>query len=137
MTTYESKYIDRDDYLQAKGIDLQIELQNNDNQSDKVARFIKEVTDWCCIKLTMQYGSNDLNPNLEDKWESFKPFRKMRFREGVIEQIEYILNNGAISQNSGINPNTGLVFDYSKLDLGRNAETRFWQGGFANISSGS
>ena len=45
-TTME-KYITKEEYLQAKGINLEIELEDDDNKSNKVKRFIHEVTDWC------------------------------------------------------------------------------------------
>lgn len=131
--TYDSKYIDRDDYLEEKGIDLSIELQDDDNNSNKVERFIKEVTDWCCVKLAFDYCCNELNPNLPNQYNSFKDFRKRAFRMGVIEQIQYILDNGLISKNSGINSVSGYVIDYSKLELGSDALKWFRSGAFCNI----
>lgn len=133
MTTNATKYIDKDDYLQAKGVNLEIELQNDDNQSNKVTRFIHEVTDWCCLKLALDYQCNDLNPNLEDKWDTLPEFRRNDFRKGVIEQIQYMLDNGLISKNSGINPATGVVVDYSSLEIGSDAHKWFHLGAFENI----
>ena len=38
---YTQPYITKEEYYEAKGIDLSKELQDNDNKSDKVNRFIR------------------------------------------------------------------------------------------------
>ena len=133
MLNIESKYITADDYKQIKGIDLAIELVDDDNKSNKVNRFIKDITDWCCRHIAQKYGVNELNPNLEDQWPQLPSFRRNQFKLGVIEQIEYVLNNGLISQDSGISKETGQILDYSRVVLGQNAYNCFWLGAFCNI----
>ena len=104
-----NKYITNDEYLQAKGISLEIELQDDDNHSNKVTRFVREVTDWLVDYLVRNYCDNDINENVNPNWwENLPEWRQKRFRQGVIEQIEYILNNGLISLDSGINKNLGI-----------------------------
>lgn len=126
------KYITKDDYLIAKGINLDIELQNNDNASRKVERFIEEVTDWCVGYLITTYAVNELNEELYP-FSDLAEFRQKFFRKGVIEQIEYMLSEGDISVQSGINEQMGIVVDYSKVQLGHKAYQAFKLGAFCNI----
>ena len=123
------KYITRDDYLIAKGVDLELELQDDDNPSRKVERLIEEITDWCVEHLTKNYqGGIDLLD-----FDKLSEIRQKYFRKGVIEQIEYVLRNGFTNKDSGYNSETGVIVDLSKIALSPNAKQKFWMGGFANI----
>lgn len=122
------EYITADKYLIAKGINLSIELQDNDNKSHKVDRFIKEVTDWCYDYLISRYLPEDLID-----FDNLSEARKERFQKGVIEQIEYILNNGWINKDSGVQSAIGVILDYSKIVLSPNAKQNFFLAGFCNI----
>ena len=135
MLDITTKYITADDYKNIKGIDLSIEIVDDDNPSNKVNRFIKDMTDWCCRYLANKYAINELNPNLDDQWSKLAPFRRNQFKLGVIEQIEYCLNNGLISKDSGINKETGQIIDYSRVILGQDAYNCFWLGAFCNIKT--
>ena len=122
------EYLTSEEYLQSKGINLSIELQDNDNKSAKVTRFIKEVTDWCYDYLLKRYLPVDLLDfdNLSDN-------RKNLFKKGVIEQIEYVLDNGWLNKDSGVQTQIGIILDYSKIVLSPNAHTQFFLAGFCNI----
>lgn len=122
------EYINADKYLQSKGINLSIELQDNDNKSAKVSRFIKEVTDWCYKYLIQRYMPIDLID-----YDNLSKKRKELFQEGVIEQMEYILNNGWLNKDSGVQSQLGTIIDYSKIVLSPNAQTNFFLAGFCNI----
>ena len=122
------KYITRDDYLAKKGIDLNVEIQDDDNASRKVTRFIEDITDWIIDLLVHKYGANELR-----HWNELSEWRQKRFRDGVIEQIEYVLRNGLISLDSGINKDTGMINDYSRLFIAPNAYRKFFLGAFCNI----
>lgn len=131
---YEQPYITRDEYLQAKGVDLEVEIQTNDNPSAKVETFVKDLTHFVMDYLVHQYQCNDLNRTLHD-FSELKEFRRKRFHYGMIEQIEYVLNNGLIHQDSGINSSTGMVIDYSNLILSKSAFNQFRLGAFCNIKT--
>ena len=131
------KYITNDDYLKAKGINLEVELQDDDNKSNKVTRFIHEVTDWLTDYVVRVYACNDINEAFNPNgWDNLPEFRQKFFRMAVIEQIEYILNNGLISVNSGINQNLGIVVDYTAVELSHNAYNKLFLGAFCNIRKG-
>lgn len=122
------KYITADEYKTAKGIDLHAELQDDDDRSHKVERFIKDTTDWCVDYLVAEYGAYEL---LE--FDALSETRQTYFKKGVMEQIQYILNNGLIEQNSGFNEQTGQIAKLDSLALGKTAYRLFHLGGFANI----
>lgn len=132
---YTTPYVTREEYLKAKGIDLQIELQDDDNKSNKVDRFIKDITNFIMNQLVKKYGDNDLNRNVTD-FSSLAEFRRKRFHEGMIEEIEYVLNNGLLHQDSGISKETGQILDYSNIIISKSAHDAFWLGAFCNIRRG-
>lgn len=123
------KYISKEDYLKAKGINLELELQDDDNKSEKVTRFIQEVTEWCIEYLVSNYCCNELL----GLFENLAEFRQQKFREGVIEQIEYILDNGWVNKDSGLNKDLHSIINLSGIELGRTAYLKFKFGAFCNI----
>lgn len=129
---YSTPYISPNEYLVAKGVNLEIELQDDDNKTVKVERFIKDLTDFVMNELVKQYGDNDLNPNVKN-FADLKLFRRMRFHRGMIEQIEYVLNNGLIHQDSGINKQMGVIIDFSNVIISKSAFNEFYLGAFCNI----
>lgn len=129
---YSTPYISAKEYLIAKGVDLEVELQDDDNKTVKVERFIKDITDFVMNELVKQYGDNDLNPNVKN-FADLKLFRRMRFHKGMIEQIEYVLNNGLIHQDAGINKQMGIIIDYANVVISKSAFNEFYLGAFCNI----
>lgn len=130
------KYITDQEYRQAKGVNLQIELHDLDDASNKCPRFIKEVTDWCIDYLRDNFRAYELDlwPDQGDPTDPILTDKRQRlFREGVIEQIQYILENGYIGQNAGINTDTGFITDFTRVELSRSAKRKFHLAGFCNI----
>lgn len=124
-----NKYITKENYLEEKGIDLEIEIQNDDNHSNKVQRFIREVTNWCIEYLVSNYACNELL----GVFEKMPEFRQQRFREGVMEQMEYVLNNGWLNKDSGLNRDLGTIVALERVELSRSAYFKFKLGAFCNI----
>lgn len=123
-----NKYITKDEYLKAKGVDLELELQNDDNHSNKVNRFIHEITDWCLEYLMLNYCDNELL-----NFHTIPEWRQKAFRDGVMEQIEYVLDNGWLMKDSGFNSALGQIVDLSRITMGFNAQQKFRMGAFMNI----
>ena len=133
---YSQPYITRDEYLEVKGVDLNIELQDDDNHSNKVNRFIQDITNFVLDHLVMEYNCNELNRQTNE-FEDLAEFRRVRFHYGMLEQIEYVLNNGLIQLDSGINRETGAITDFSGLVIGSSALKQFRLGGFCNKQEGT
>jgi hypothetical protein len=120
------------DFIKANlGVDLEIELQNDDDPSNKVDRFLNYIEDWCYTHLRLHYA---LNENLEE----LPAWRVECFKKGVIRQIEYVLRNGKISLDAGIlkgERGMGTILSMEKAVLARDAYTHFYLGGFCNIQN--
>lgn len=131
---YDKPYISREEYLYEKGVDLSIELKDDDNHSNKVDRFIKDITNFVMDYLLSEYATNELN-RLISNFSELAEWRRKRFHFGMMEEIEYILNNGLIQLSAGINPETGAITDYSHLVIGSSAMREFKLGAFANVKT--
>ena len=62
-------------------------------------------------------------------------YQVMQFKKGVIYQIDYVLQNSTISNDSGYNQSTGMIIDRRELDkisISSNALRVFRLGGLAN-----
>ena len=129
---YTSPYITKEEYLNEKGVNLSIEVQDDDNKSNKVYRFIKDITNFVMDYLAKEYACNELN-RLTSNFSELAEFRRKRFHFGMLEQIEYVLNNGLIQLDSGINRETGAIMDFSHLVIGSSAMRQFQLGAFCNI----
>ena len=113
------------------GIDLEIELQNDDDPSNKVARFLDYIEDWCYTYLRLNYA---LNETIEE----LPAFKKEYFKKGVIKQIEYVLRNGKLSLDAGVlkgERGMGTVLNMEKAILARDAYTQFYLGALCNIQN--
>lgn len=127
--TYDT-LVTNDDYLRFAGIDLNSELESlivNDTSDSPAPRFIWGVEEWCKDHLMLNYSWNGVfltNHQIEF------------FKKGVMFQIQYILRNGNISNDSGYNMSTGAVVPREVLDkigISSNAFMCFRRGGMANI----
>lgn len=130
------KYITKEEYRMAKGVDLDQELHDLDDPSNKSKRFIADVTDYCEEYLKEKYRAFELD-SWPDEGDPTDPIltdeRQRLFREGVIEQIDYLLENGNLAQNAGVNIDLGTISDYSKVEMSRRALRKFRLAGFANV----
>lgn len=130
------KYITKEEYRDWKGVDLDVELHDLDDASNKAPRFIKQITDWCVEYLQTKYRAFELDkwPDEGDPTDAILTEKRQRlFRQGVADQIEYVLSNGNIAQNAGLNIDTGLITDLSRIELSRSARNKFHLAGFCNI----
>ena len=77
-------YITKTDYLDFDGVDLSIELPDNDNAKGKVERFLREVEDWT-LNYCRRYGFN----------ESLINSRNIdRLKRGLLYQVRHFLDKG-------------------------------------------
>jgi hypothetical protein len=89
-------YLNKSDYLEFDGIDLDIELPNDDNAKGKVDRFLNEVERFTIMQLR-KYGFNESmvnDSNLQD------------FKYGLMYQVRRFLNKG---RDGKLDP---LAWDY-------------------------
>lgn len=118
------------DYLEFAGIDLNVELgaMAFDEAGDSPApRFIKGIEDWCKMYLVNNFTWNG---NFESEHQI------QCFKEGVMYQIQYVLRNGNITNDSGYNVANGTIIPRSQLaniGMSPNARGMFRRGGMCNL----
>lgn len=97
MATLKTRYVTVDDVQTEKGIDLRAELNDDANSSDKAERFIKTIED-----RIETYIASHFYRNVRREFACFSDFQKEHFKKAILEQIEYVLENGDLGTLSGI-----------------------------------
>ena len=107
----------KEEYLQHTGIDLDAELTAyvvNDLEDELTApRFIWGIEDWLKHYVYDHYD-NDVKI-LYDNYP-FTEHQIKEFKKATIAQIQYYLQNGTISNDSGYNVDTKQIVDYDYLE---------------------
>lgn len=79
-------YVTKQDYLNFTGIDLDMELYDGDQVSNKSERFIERVEDFSIKYLSQHF---DFDSSMIEE----SPFLE-KFKKGLMVQIEYTIANG-------------------------------------------
>jgi len=120
-----TKYITRQDYKDFSGIDLQLELKDNDDASNKVNIFLSQIENWC--ETHIQYvTAQKIDFNL------LEPESLVHFKKGVLYQTQYVLRNGDLTTDSGYNPEAGPIVEpnfLQAISLSPNAKMEFMLAG--------
>ena len=100
---FKAKYVSKEDFLQIKGLNLDIELGVSDDNANESSRYIANVERKIINYLIVNYHfvETDINEKNLD-----------RFKLAVIEQIDYELINGV---NSEISDTTKIYLRASGL----------------------
>lgn len=100
-------YVNKSEYLLFDGINLEIELPDDDNIKNKVDRFINEVETTMIIQLKM-YGFKESNINDSNR---------NAFKQAIMYQIREVLKNG---RESTISPISMQILRQNRLiSIGR------------------
>lgn len=121
--------VTQQDYLYHTGVDLEVELTAitiNDVGDNPVPRFIYGIEDFLKDYYSSQYN-----------WDGqFKTDHQIKhFKKAVIYQIQYIIRNGTIINDSGYNTATGQIVPretLEKIGVGAMAHRMMRNGGMAN-----
>lgn len=106
-----TRYITADEFRQYTGVDLEAELKDTANPSDKVNAFLRRVEDRMETYLNAHFFKR-----VTDHWPCFSEEQKRHYKLALIEQAYYVFKNGDISADSGYDPEKGIVA--SKRALG-------------------
>lgn len=124
-------YVSNADYLEYSGQDLNAILTASviNNEDNPAPRFIRGIEEWCLEYLSESY---------DDGWseEEFTEHQIKWFKKGIIYQIDYVLQNGSISNDSGYNQESGAIVPRKILDsisMAPNALRCFRLAGLANL----
>lgn len=118
------------DYLLMFGKNLEIELQNLpfDIETNKKAdMIISNVEDFCKSYLMANY----------DWYGKFRnKFQQNQFKKGCLIQLEYVLHNSDLFNDSGVDVDNGVIIPEEilrKVEMSKRALREFYLGGMANI----
>lgn len=127
-----AKYVTKEDYLQTFNEDLNLILGANWNCSDvgnPASSFLSEIEDLCILELSTKYDFSG-NPSTEHQL--------MCLKKGILYQAKYVLQEGDIHNNSGLNAETGAFIPsdvMERIGMSRTAMKWFLNGGMANVRS--
>lgn len=93
--------ITKDDYIKFSGIDLEQELKNNYDISDPVNMVLKR------IETTAEAMLKDIYDNADFDIKVAK--HEDKYKEGMLWQINYIIQNGELYNMVDANPNKYLA----------------------------
>lgn len=103
MAELKSKYITKDDFKMYFGIDLDLELKDDDNASNKVNAFLLRIE-----KGIERYLNANYYRNIDFEYPHFSDYQKEHYKIALLEQAYYELKNGDISRDSGYDVETGV-----------------------------
>ena len=121
-----------EDFTEYTGLNLYNELVsrvNNDVDTDNeisfAERFIYSIENWCLDYLTYHYDFDGV----------VKDIVKDKFVRGVVQQMEYVLENSSIDNLSGLNQQNGVIprSILDKISISSNAFRSFRLAGMANV----
>ena len=106
----KTKYIDSDDFLAYTGINLNYELKDTDNNSDKANAFL--------FRIEIRMGAfvdSSFSRQVDNEYKKMSDYQKQNYKYALLEQALYILKNGDISVDSGYNIDSGIVANINEL----------------------
>lgn len=104
-----TKYITADEFREYTGIDLEEELRDTSNPSNKVNAFLVRIEDRMETYLNAHFFKR-----ISDEYPGFTDFQKKHYKLALIEQAYYVFKNGDISTDSGYDPERGEIISKSK-----------------------
>lgn len=133
----QTRYITADEFREYTGVDLEAELRDTSNASNKVNAFLRRIEDRMEVFLNAHFFKR-----VSDCWPYLTDFQKHHYKLALIEQAYYVFKNGDISSDSGYDPDKGIVASkhaLTELVIAPNAKdhlrmTGLWSG---HIGAGS
>lgn len=131
MLNLKSKYITAQDFLEYTGIDLNIELKDDDNPSNKVNAFLYRIEN-----RMSNFIASFFYKDIDSLFLKFTDFQKLHYKFALIEQALYVLKNGDISVDSGYDFESNKVVvkkeDIENRIIGLNAKAELMRIGIWN-----
>lgn len=106
----QTRYVTKDEFKEYSGIDLDTQLKDDDNPSNKAEAFLNR------IEVRMEAFLNaEFFRNVDVEFKKFTDFQKQHYKYALMEQAIYILRNGDISTDSGYDPEKGVITSAKNL----------------------
>lgn len=106
-----TKYITPSDFKNYFGIDLELSLPHSDMKDGRNAeRFIMQVEDDVALFLETKCFKR-----VDYLYSKLSEYQKECYKKALLNQAKYKFENGDIGNDSGYNPDTGVVAGRSEL----------------------
>ena len=105
-----TKYITVDEFNDYTGENLDGNLVNGDNPSNKGNAFLYRIE-----KRLSSYLDANFYRNVDKEYPTFTNYQKEHYKLALLEQALYIFKNGDVSVDSGYEQESGVVADREKL----------------------
>lgn len=102
--TFQTRYITADEFRDYTGIDLEAELKDTSNPSNKVNAFLLRIENRMEAFLNAHFFKR-----VTDEYPNFTDFQKKHYKLALIEQAYYVFKNGDIASDSGYDPDRGII----------------------------
>ena len=106
----KTKYITKEDFKLYFGIDLEVEMRDDDNPSNKVDAFIKRWED-----RVASYCNANFYRNIDTEFPKFTDYQKEHYKLALLEQCYYAFTQGDLSVDSGYSVDEGIKADRTYL----------------------
>lgn len=106
-----TRYITADEFKEYFGIDLEKELRDTSNPSNKVDSFLKRVAN----RMETYLNANFFR-RVTDEYPKFSDFQKEHYKLALLEQAYYMFKNGDIYADSGYDPDKGIIANKKELN---------------------
>lgn len=100
----KSRFVDKDEFLLYTGINLDEQLQDDDNISNKVESFIYRET-----RRFESFINAVLHINIPNQYALVSDYQKEQYKLALLEQLLYVFKNGNIGVDSGYNFESGVI----------------------------
>ena len=107
---YKSKYITEEDYKQMFGLDLSANMKATDNPSDMVNAFLYRIETQVATAIDSKFCRQ-----VDREYPTFSNYQKEHYKLALLYQVDYVLRNGDISNDSGYDTEAGKVADRNYL----------------------
>lgn len=106
----KTKYITPDDFKEYFGIDLNNQLVDDDNISNKSTAFLKRIEDRIASFIHAQ-----LHRDIDLLYPRFTETQKEHYKLALLEQAIYVFKNGDISVDSGYDQEKGTMINVDAI----------------------
>ena len=106
-----TRYITADEFEEYFGINLEKELRDTSNPSNKVDSFLKRVAN----RMETYLNANFFR-RVTDEYPKFSNFQKEHYKLALLEQAYYTFKNGDIYADSGYDPDKGIIANKKELN---------------------
>lgn len=107
----KARFVNAEDYFNLTGIDLNYQLRANENESNKVNCFLRDVEDTLLTRLDIMF----CRKVIWDRWDRLTEEQRESIQMAILKQVEYTIRNGDLFTDSGYDVEKGEIISRDKI----------------------